>query len=107
MAKKKTKAPSATIAQNKKARHDYHLEERFEAGLVLHGWEVKSLREGRVQLKESYIQVRRGEAFWSAHVSPLVSASTTSRQTHCARAKLLLNKTELNRHWRSNDVVTR
>jgi len=98
MAKKKTKAPSATIAQNKKARHDYHLEERFEAGLVLHGWEVKSLREARVQLKESYIQVRHGEAFLvGAHASPLISASTHITPNPLRERKLLLNKTELNR----------
>ena len=98
MAKKKIKAPSATIAQNRKARHDYLLEDRFEAGLVLEGWEVKSLREGRIQLKESYIQVRRGEAWLvGAHISPLLSASTHITPNPLRERKLLLNRTELSR----------
>ena len=64
MGKKKSssKSSSNTIALNKKARHDYFLEERFEAGLALQGWEVKSLREGRVQLTESYVILQNGEA---------------------------------------------
>ena len=73
MAKKRTKAKQgggATIALNKKARHDYQIEQRYEAGLVLEGWEVKSLRAGRVQLKESYVKILHGEAFLiGAHVT--------------------------------------
>ncbi len=58
--------PSPTIAENRKARHDYFIEDRYEAGLALEGWEVKSLRAGRAQLKESYVYVRNGEACFSA-----------------------------------------
>ena len=68
---------NATIAVNRQAKHEYFIEERFEAGIVLEGWEVKSLREGRVQLKESYVVLKRGEAWLSgAHISALLSAST-------------------------------
>ncbi|MDH5778435.1 MAG: SsrA-binding protein, partial [Gammaproteobacteria bacterium] len=65
MGKKKDKkgSNSSTIALNKKSRHDYNLEDRFEAGLVLEGWEVKSLRDGRVNLKDSYVFIRDGEAW--------------------------------------------
>jgi SsrA-binding protein len=79
MAKKKSAAGagSSTIALNKKARHDYFIEDRIEAGLALQGWEVKSLREGRVQLSESYILLRGNEAWlFGMHISPLLSAST-------------------------------
>ncbi len=60
---KKKKAASSSIAQNKKARHDYHIEDRYEAGLVLEGWEVKSLRAGKVQLRDGYVLLKGGEAF--------------------------------------------
>ncbi|MCZ6617236.1 MAG: SsrA-binding protein, partial [Gammaproteobacteria bacterium] len=80
MAKKssKKKAPFANaIALNKRARFDYHLEERFEAGLVLEGWEVKSMRAGKAQLPDSYILLRDGEAWLlGATITPLPSAST-------------------------------
>ena len=70
MADKKSKKnkdqQNATIAVNRQAKHEYFIEERFEAGIVLEGWEVKSLRDGRVQLKESYVVLRRGEAWLSA-----------------------------------------
>ena len=73
---KKAKAPS-TIAQNRKARHDFHIDERFEAGIVLEGWEVKSIRGGKVQLRDAYVLFKDGEAFlFGAQISPLVSAST-------------------------------
>ena len=79
-----------TIARNKKAWHDYFIEEELEAGLVLEGWEVKSLREGRVQLKESYVMVIDGELFLiGAHVSPLVSASTHIKPDPTRTRKLL------------------
>ncbi len=61
--KKKAKAKSNTIALNKKARHDYLLEDRFEAGLVLEGWEVKALRAGRIQLRDAYVVLKAGEAW--------------------------------------------
>jgi len=95
---KKKKTPSNTIAQNRRARHDYFLEDKFEAGLVLEGWEVKSLRDGRGQLNESYIQVHQGEAWLhGAHISPMLSASTHIHPDDIRRRKLLLNRIELNR----------
>jgi SsrA-binding protein len=89
---------NATIAVNRQAKHEYFIEERFEAGLVLEGWEVKSLREGRVQLKESYVVIKRGEAWLSgAHISPLLSASTHINPEAVRSKKLLLNRHELNK----------
>ena len=76
MAKQK-KHPTGTIAQNKKARHDYFIEHRFEAGLVLAGWEVKSLRAGKAQLVDSYVLLKDGEAWLlGSHIAPLTTAST-------------------------------
>jgi SsrA-binding protein len=96
--KKKNKASNNTIASNRQATHDYFVEVRFEAGLVLQGWEVKSLREGRIQLKESYVLIKRGEAWLSgAHVSPLLSASTHVVPDNIRSKKLLLHKRELSR----------
>jgi len=100
MATKKDKKgnPSSTIALNKKSRHDYHLEDRFEAGLVLEGWEVKSLRAGRVQIKDSYIILKNSEAWLlGAHISPLQTASTHINPDPLRNRKLLLNRHELNR----------
>ena len=98
MARKKPKQPDNTIAVNKKARHDYFFEEDYEAGLVLEGWEVKSLRDGRLQLKESYVQLRDGEAFLTgAHISPLESASTHVQPNPTRPRKLLLNRSEISR----------
>jgi len=96
---KKTKTQqNATIAVNRQARHEYFIEERFEAGIVLEGWEVKSLREGRVQLKESYVVLRRGEAWLSgAHISALLSASTHIKPDAIRSKKLLLKRHELNK----------
>ncbi|MEH6504151.1 MAG: SsrA-binding protein SmpB [Cycloclasticus sp.] len=93
----KKKNPSGNhIASNKRATHDYFIEQRFEAGLVLEGWEVKSIREGRVQLAESYISVKNGEAWLcSAHISPLLSASTHINPEQTRLRKLLLNRREL------------
>lgn len=98
MPKKKTKPASKTIALNKKARHNYHIEEEFEAGLALEGWEVKSLRDGRGQLKESYVIVRHGELFlFGAHISPLPSASTHIHPDPTRSRKLLMNRVEIDR----------
>jgi len=102
MADKKSKKnktqPNNTIAVNRQVRHEYFIEERFEAGLVLEGWEVKSLREGRVQLKESYVTIKKGEAWLSgAHISPLASASTHVNPEAVRMKKLLLNRHELNK----------
>lgn len=100
MAKKKSKSKqhSNTIALNKVARHDYFIEEQYEAGLVLLGWEVKSLREGRAQLKESYVFVKGGEAWISGlHISALASASTHIVPEATRVRKLLLHRRELNK----------
>lgn len=96
--KNKPKHGGSTIALNKKAGHDYHIEQRFEAGLALEGWEVKSLRAGRIQLKESYVRILHSEAFLlGAHVSALPTASTHVSPDPIRTRKLLLKRTELNR----------
>ncbi|MCU7944361.1 MAG: SsrA-binding protein SmpB [Candidatus Thiodiazotropha sp.] len=100
MAKKAKKKNSggATIALNKKANHDFFIEERYEAGIALQGWEVKSLREGRVQIKESYITIKEGEAFlFGAHIVPLSTASTHIHPDPTRTRKLLLHRSELNK----------
>jgi SsrA-binding protein len=98
MATKKDKPAPAQIAQNKKAFHEYFIEERFEAGLALMGWEVKSLRAGRAQLKESYVSVKGGEAFLlGSHISPLTSASTHVTADPVRPRKLLLHREELHK----------
>lgn len=95
-ANKKAKAPSATIAQNRKARHEYHLEEHFEAGLVLEGWEVKSMRAGKANLSEAYILLKDGEAFlFGARIEPLNTASTHITPDPVRTRKLLLHRREL------------
>ncbi|QSA97613.1 SsrA-binding protein SmpB [Methylococcus sp. EFPC2] len=97
MAKKNTPGDS-TIALNRQATHDYFIEERFEAGLALEGWEVKSLRAGRAQLKESYVILKNGEAFlFGSHISPLTSASTHVNPDPVRSRKLLLHAQELSR----------
>jgi SsrA-binding protein len=96
--KKNNKQQNATIALNRQANFEYTIEEKFEAGMVLQGWEVKSLRDGRVQLKESYVVIKRGEAWLSgAHISPLLSASTHVNPDSIRAKKLLLNRHELNK----------
>jgi SsrA-binding protein len=95
---KKQKTASAHIAVNKKARHDYFIEDTFEAGLVLQGWEVKSLRAGRAQLTESYVNIRHGEAWLlGAHITPLPTASTHILPDPTRTRKLLLQRHELDR----------
>lgn len=95
--KKSDGGGSSTIALNKAARHEYFIEERFEAGLSLEGWEVKSLRAGRIQLKESYVLIKDGEAWlFGAHISPLPTASTHIHPDPLRSRKLLLHKDELN-----------
>ena len=80
MAAKDKKPAPAKIAVNKKARFDYSIEDTFQAGLVLEGWEVKSLREGRAQITESYVHVRNGEAWLlGAQITPLGTVSTHFR----------------------------
>ncbi len=85
-----------SIIQNKKAFHDYFIEERYEAGVVLEGWEVKAIRAGRANLKEAYVIVRQGEVFLlGAHISPLPEASTHIRPDPIRTRKLLLNADEI------------
>ncbi len=98
MAKPAKDPVNALIAENRKARHEYFIEERFEAGLSLAGWEVKSLRAGRVQLTEGYVFVRNGEVFLhGAHISPLNSASTHVITDPTRTRKLLLHRAEIDR----------
>lgn len=87
-----------TIADNKKAYFDYFIEERYEAGIVLQGWEVKSIRAGRVQLKEAYVIVKNGEIFlFGAHISALTSTSTHVHPETLRTRKLLLNAAEIDK----------
>jgi SsrA-binding protein len=87
-----------SIIDNKKAGFDYFIEEKYEAGIVLEGWEVKSIRDGRAQIKESHIVVRNGELWLlNAHISPLNSASTHVRPVNTRTRKLLMHKKEINR----------
>ena len=100
-AKKNPQAASTrnpTIARNKKARHEFFVEETFEAGLALEGWEVKSLRDGRAQLTEGYVHIRDGEAWlFGAHISPLITVSTHITADPRRTRKLLLHRVELDR----------
>jgi SsrA-binding protein len=98
MTGKSNKQPSSTIALNRRARHDFELTERFEAGLVLEGWEVKAIREGNVQLTDSYVLLRDGEAWLlGANIMPLTSASTHVVADPQRTRKLLLHARELAR----------
>lgn len=99
MANKRNKTgQGSTIALNKKARHEYHIEENLEAGLVLQGWEVKSLRAGRAQLQEAYVYIKNAEAWlFGAHITPLPTASTHIKPDSIRTRKLLLHKSELNK----------
>jgi len=93
---KKKKTDSSTIALNKKARYEYFIEDRFEAGLVLQGWEAKSLREKSVQLSDAYVFVKDGEAFASnILITPLATASTHIHPEPTRVRKLLLHKKEI------------
>lgn len=86
-----------SIIDNRKAFHEYFIEERFEAGLVLEGWEVKAIRAGRANIKEAYVMVRNGEIFIiGMHISPLTSASTHVHADPTRTRKLLLNEAEIN-----------
>jgi SsrA-binding protein len=87
-----------TIVQNKKASFDYFIEERYEAGLVLEGWEVKAIRANRAQMKEGYVVIRSGELFLiGAHISPLPEASTHINPDPIRTRKLLLKAAEINK----------
>lgn len=95
---RKKKSQDNVIARNKRARYDYFIEEQIEAGMALEGWEVKSIRDGRVQLNESYINLHQGEAWLvGAHISPLTSASTHVDPNPIRQRKLLLHRREIDR----------
>ncbi len=96
MSKKKPKVADNTIALNKRARFDFHIDETFEAGLALTGWEVKSLRAGKVQITDTYVLVKDGEAFLvGANITPLDTVSTHFVADPTRTRKLLLHKKEL------------
>lgn len=87
-----------SIVANRKALHDYFIEEKFEAGIVLEGWEIKAIREGRAQLKDSYIKLKDGEAWLiGCHISALISASSHVNPDTIRTKKLLLHRRELNK----------
>ena len=98
MSKKSKKTNLNTIVVNKKARFDYFIEQSLEAGLSLQGWEVKSLRDNKAHIKESYVILKNNELFlFGAHISPLKSASTHVDANPTRTRKLLLNCLEINR----------
>ncbi|NBS94973.1 MAG: SsrA-binding protein SmpB [Betaproteobacteria bacterium] len=87
-----------SIIENRKANHDYFIEERHEAGLVLEGWEVKAIRAGRAQIQEAYVIIRAGELWLlGAHISPLISASTHIRPDPVRTRKLLMRGAEIHK----------
>jgi len=94
----KAETTERLIAENRRARYDYFIEERLEAGLILEGWEVKSMRAGRAQLTEAYVNVRNGEAFLvGAHLSPLRTTSTHKVADPVRARKLLMHRKEIDR----------
>jgi len=98
MGNKKSKTPDNTIAQNRIARHDYFIDDDIEVGMSLEGWEVKSLRAGNLQLKESYVMIKNGEMWITgAHISPLNSASTHVNADPRRTRKLLAHRSEIDR----------
>ena len=119
---KKSHKTNYLIADNRKARHDYELLDQFEAGLALAGWEVKALRAGRCQLRDSFVVIKNGEAWLlNTHISPLTTVSTHINPDPTRSRKLLLTKRELNKligavqqqgftliplnlHWKHNRV---
>ena len=98
MSKKKRKTPDNVIVQNKRARFDYELLETFEAGIALEGWEVKALRAGKVQLTDSYVLMKDGEAFLlGSQITPLDTTSAHTAADPSRTRKLLLHRKELAR----------
>lgn len=96
--KSKEKAGNSTIAQNKRARHEYHIDEHYEAGIALEGWEVKSLRAGRINLGDAYAIVKNSEIFlFGASIMPLISASTHVVAEDRRTRKLLLHRAEIDK----------
>ena len=95
---KRSDTPSSTIVLNKFARHEYHLEDRFEAGVALEGWEVKCLRAGRIQIRDSYVLLKDGEAWLlGALITPLPTASTHIQPDSSRTRKLLLHQAEIDK----------
>jgi SsrA-binding protein len=93
---KKPKNETGSIAHNRKAGHDFFIEKKFEAGLALEGWEVKSIRAGQIQLKESYVVIKNTEAWlFGAHITPLTTASTHIHPDPVRSRKLLMHRREL------------
>ena len=100
---KNQKSSTGTIALNKRAKFEYHLDQRIEAGLVLTGWEIKSIRDGRANLIDSYVVMKASEAFLvGAHISPLMTACTHVVAEPRRERKLLLNKKEIARLFASS-----
>ena len=98
MAKKKGDGSGGTIILNKKARFDFFIEERYEAGIALEGWEVKSLRAGKTQIRDSYILLKDGEAYlFGALITPLPTASTHITPDSQRSRKLLMHRREINK----------
>ena len=98
MSKKKPKTPDNTIAVNRIARHDYFIEDEIEVGMALEGWEVKSLRQGNLQLRECYVFIKNGEIWLTgAHIAPLASASTHVKTDPTRTRKLLAHRREIDR----------
>ncbi|WP_294035157.1 SsrA-binding protein SmpB [uncultured Moraxella sp.] len=92
------KKPSNQICANKKARHEFFIEDTIEAGLVLEGWEVKSIRAGKMSITESYVIFKNGEAFlFGAHIQPLLTSSTHIHPDNIRTRKLLLNRREIDK----------
>ena len=95
---KKPKKTSAQICANKKARHEYFIEETFEAGMVLEGWEVKSIRAGKMAITDAYVIFKNNEAFlFGGHIQPLLTTSTHVNPDNIRTRKLLLNRREINK----------
>lgn len=87
-----------SIIQNKKAFHEYFIEDKYEAGIVLEGWEVKAIRAGRAQLKEAYVTTKDGQLYlFGSHISPLLSASTHIHPDPTRTRKLLLHQQEIDK----------
>ena len=104
MKKNKSKQSTGTIALNKKARHDYYLEDKFEAGISLQGWELKSIRDGKVNIKDTYVIIQNGEAYLvGCRITPLNQASTHVICEPERARKLLLNRRELDRLMGARD----
>ena len=98
MSQDKKSSGGSTIALNKQATHEYFIEDRYEAGIALQGWEVKILRAGRLQLKEGYVTLRNGEAWlFGAHISPMPAASTHVQADPLRTRNLLLHREQLDK----------